>query len=219
VIYLNEAMRIQPAQLSAYAEDFTRALVPAREPHGAELLGLFQTWRSNELIAFWELADYAALDQLDRAERHEEPLVRYAQRAAAARQSFTTRILSPTPFCPDLARIKAQGLKGQVYMLAVIPLVPEKMQEYLELFPQHGLVLEERYGLRTVGYWRGGGGEPYQTEAFSFTQLCAGESWAFWQEFFERRSRDPDVERWMQRSYAYRTHHQVSYLVPLHLPY
>ncbi len=219
MIYLNEAMRISPARLEAYVDSFVEELVPRMRTHGAELLGLFQTWRTNELVAFWELEDYAALDPLDRAEREDEALVAYLRRAQQDRLAWTSRILMPTPFCPDLARIRREKLVGQVYMLAVIPLVPDRLAEYLALFPENGLRLEERYGLRTVGYWRGGGGEPYQTEAFSFTQLCAGESWSFWQEFHQRRSRDPDVASWMQRSFHYRTHHQVSYLVPAHLPY
>jgi hypothetical protein len=219
VIYLNEAMTIIPDQLDEYVSQFSQDLVPVMARHGAQLLGLFQTWRTNELIAFWEVASYAALDRLDTAARTDADLVGYTQRAGQSRLRWTNRILSPTPFCPDLARIRAERLCGGVYMLAVIPLVPEKMGEYLELFPQHGLRLEERYGLKTVGYWRGGGGEPYQTEAFTFTQLCAGESWTFWQEFYERRAKDPEVEAWMKRSFAYRTHHQVSYLVPAYLPY
>jgi hypothetical protein len=219
MIYLNEAMVIEPRALDAYVEQFSKELVPLMDRHGAQPLGLWQTWRTNELIAFWEIESYAALDRLDHAARADADLVAYTRSACESRLRWTTRILGPTPFCPDLARIRAERIKGGVYMLAVIPLFPERMAEYLELFPQHGLRLEERHGLRTVGYWRGGGGEPYQTEAFTFTQLCAGESWAFWQEFFERRARDPEVEAWMKRSYAYRTHHQVSYLVPAYLPY
>ncbi len=219
MIYLNESMRITPRRLWAYVDEFVTDLVPLMASHGAQLLGLFQTWRTNELVAFWEIESYAALDPLDRAEREDDELRGYLQRAQEDRISWTSRILMPTAFCPDLARIKREKLKGGVYMLAVIPLVPEKLGEYLELFPENGLRLEERYGLKTVGYWRGGGGEPYQTEAFSFTQLCAGESWGFWQDFHQRRAGDPDVASWMQRSFAYRTHHQVSYLVPAHLPY
>lgn len=219
MIYLNEVMRIMPSRLEAYVDAFVEELVPLMATHGAELLGLFQTWRTNELTAFWEIASYAALDPLDRAEREDERLVAYQRAARESRLGWTSRILMPTPFCPDLARIKRERLVGGVYMLAVIPLVPQKLAEYLELFPENGLLLEERHGLKTVGYWRGGGGEPYQTEAFSFTQLCAGESWSFWEDFHRRRAGDPDVERWMQRSFDYRTHHQVSYLVPAHLPY
>jgi hypothetical protein len=219
VIYLNEAMSIVPGRLDRAVADFSQQLVPLMERHGARLVGLWQTWRTSELIAFWELDAYASLDGLDAAMRTDAELVACARLADETRVRSTSRILSPTPFCPDLARIKAERIKGGVYMLAVIPLVPDRMEEYLRLFPEHGLRLEERYGLRTLGYWRGGGGEPYQTEAFSFTQLCVGEDWSFWQEFFERRARDPEVAAWMQRSYAYRTHHQVSYLVPAYLPY
>lgn len=219
MIYLNESVTVFPGELDRYVARFSADGVPLMARHGARLLGLWQTWRTHELIAFWELDDYASLDRLDRAARSDAELVAYTHGAQAQRVRWISRILNPTPFCPDLARIRAEGLKGGVYMLAVIPLVPDRMQEYLELFPQHGLRLEERHGLKTVGYWRGGGGEPYQTEAFTFTQLCVGESWSFWQEFFERRARDPEVEAWMKRSYAFRTHHQVSYLVPAYLPY
>ena len=219
MIYLNEAMRIAPGRLEGYINTFVEELVPLMSVHGADLLGLFQTWRTNELIAFWEIEGYAALDPLDRAEREDTALSAHLRRAHEDRLGWTSRILMPTAFCPDLARIKRERLVGGVYMLAVIPLVPERLGEYLQLFPKNGLMLEERYGLKTVGYWRGGGGEPYQTEAFSFTQLCAGESWSFWEDFHRRRADDPDVAHWMQRSFDYRTHHQVSYLVPAHLPY
>jgi hypothetical protein len=218
VIYLNEAMTVRPERMDAHVQAFCSERVPLMAEQSAELVGLWQTWRTNELHAIWELEAFSALDALDAATAEGE-LADYHRRAAGDWTHWTNRILTPTPFCPDLAQIRAEQLKGGVYMLAVIPLVPERMDEYLELFPQRGLVLEERYGLHTVGYWRGGGGEPYQTEAFTFTQLCVGESWSFWQRFFEQRSRDPDVAAWMKESYTYRTHHQVSYLVPAYLPY
>ncbi|MBI3744139.1 MAG: hypothetical protein HY261_07640 [Chloroflexi bacterium] len=101
----------------------------------------------------------------------------------------------------------------------MIPFVPDKLNEYLELFPQFGLKYEERYGLKTVGYWIGGGGQPYESQAFTCTQLCAGGDWKYWQKFSEERGKDPEVQAWMKRSYAYRTHHIAQYLVPAYLPY
>src|SRR5262249_22264619 len=188
MIYLNEAMTIFPGEIDGYVARFSAERVPLMARHGARLLGLWQTWRMPDLIAIWEIDDYASLDRGARTDRE---LLDYTQRAQAQHARSTTRILNPTPFCPDLARVKAEGLKGGVYMLAVIPLVPERMEEYMQLFPQYGLRLEERHGLRTVGYWRGGGGEPYQTEAVTFTQLCAGERWALWQQLFARRAQAP----------------------------
>ena len=219
MIYLNETMTVQPSKLDAYVRDFSTELVPVFAKYDIQLLGLFQTWRTNELRAFWELKDHAALDQLDKVSKEDEALIKYTMRAMQSRLSFSNRILSPTKFCPDLARIKKEGLKGGVYMLATIPIVPEKMNEYFDLFPQFGLRFEERYGLKTVGDWRGGGGEPYQSEAFFGTQLCAGESWAFWARFGVERNKDPEVQAWMARALNYRTHHRISYLVPAFLTY
>ncbi|MEE9285077.1 MAG: NIPSNAP family protein [Dehalococcoidia bacterium] len=219
MIYLNETYTIHPGKLDRHVQGFVNDLAPAMERHDARLLGLWQTWRVNELHAFWELDDHTALDRLDAAAQDDDALASYARRAAEERVSWRARTLRPTPFSPDLARIKAEGIKGEIYLLAVIPLNPGKMQEYLELFPQYGLVYEERYGLKTVGYWTGGGGEPYQSEAFVCTQLCAGGNWAWWARFSEHRAKDAELQAWMKRALNYRTHHKISYLVPAYLPY
>ncbi|MCH7553036.1 MAG: NIPSNAP family protein [Chloroflexi bacterium] len=219
MIYLNEFITVQPSRLDECARQFTMNLVPAMERHDVRLMGLWQTWRTSELVAFWELDDNASLDKLDAAMRQDKALAHLLKSVWELCIQWKSKILRPTAFCPTLAQVKDRGLKGGVYLLAVIPLVPEKMQEYLELFPQFGLAYEERYGLKTVGYWRGGGGDPYQGDAFTCTQLCAGESWEWWAGFNEQRGKDPEVRAWMKRALNYRTHHGVSYLLPLHLPY
>ena len=219
MIYLNETFTVPPNRVEAFSKKFVDDLVPAMSRHGAEPLGLWQTWRSSELTAFWELAGNASLDALDAAITQDEVLARHSREADELSLDKRVRLLGPTPFCPDLARIKAEGLKGGVYMLAVIPLVPERMNEYLELFPQFGLRFEHRYGLKTVGYWRGGGGEPCQSDAFTCTQLCAGESWDWWARFNQERAKDQEVREWLERAIGYRGHHGFSYLIPRYLPY
>ena len=219
MIYLNETCTIHPERLDGFVQRFADELTPAMARHDVRLLGQWQTWRTNELHAFWELDDHAALDRLDAAAREDEALAACMRRAQADCVSWRSRTLRPTPFSPDLARVIADGLKGEIYLLAVIPLEPGKIREYLELFPKFGLVYEERYGLKTVGYWTGGGGEPYQSQAFTCTQLCAGGNWAWWARFSEQRAKDAEVQTWMKRALGYRTHHKISYLVPAYLPY
>lgn len=219
MLYLNETLTVEPSKLDDYAKRFADELVPIMAKHAFQLLGLFQTWRTNELNAFWEFPDQTSLDRLDKAMREDPGMVRYTQTAVKSLLTMRARTLSPTKFSPDLDTLKKKGVKGEVYLLAAIPLVPEKMNEYLELFPQFGLKFEERYGLHTVGYWRGGGGFPYQSEAFWVTQLTCGDSWAFWAKFGRERNADPEVEVWLKRALNYRTHHSISYLVPRHLPY
>ncbi len=219
MLYLQETFTVVPPALSGHVERFVQELVPAMERNGARLVGLFQAWRANQLHAFWELDDHAALDRLDKAFQRDQALQAYARRTQESCLPWSARTLRPTSFCPDLQRIKTEGLKGEMYLLAVIPMDPQRMREYLELFPHYGLKYEERYGLKTVGYWTGGGNEPYQSEAFTCTQLCAGGNWQWWASFSEQRAKDPEVQAWMQRSYAYRTHHTTSYLVPAYLPY
>jgi len=219
VLYLNETVTATPASLDDYVKRFSSELVPIMAKYEFHLLGLFQTWRTNELSAFWEFSDHTALDRLDKAMKQDPGLAQYARKAAEDHLTMRARTLSPTKFCPDLARIKKERLRGEVYLLAAIPLNPESMDEYLELFPQFGLKFEERYGLHTVGYWRGGGGFPYQSEAFWVTQLCCGDSWAFWATFGRQRNADSEVNAWLKRALSYRTHHSISYLVPAYLPY
>jgi len=75
MIYLNEAMTIVPGRVDRYVSDFSRELVPLMDRHGAQLVGLWQTWRTSELIAFWELDSYASLDRLDAAMKADADLV------------------------------------------------------------------------------------------------------------------------------------------------
>jgi len=219
MIYLNETFAVTAGAVETFARKFIDDLVPAMSRNGVEPLGLWQTWRTAELTTFWELPGNPALDALDAAMTEDEALARHTREADDLVLDKRVKILSATPFCPDLARIKAEGLKGGVYMLAVIPLVPERMGEYLELFPQFGLRFEHKYGLKTVGYWRGGGGEPQQSDSFTCTQLCAGESWEWWDSFNQQRAKDPEVRAWLERAIRYRGHHGYSYLIPRYLPY
>jgi len=217
MLYLNGTYRLAPDQLDVFAAGHEARLAPALERLGIAPLGLWQTWQTNELVDLWEVGEWAILDRLDQAGREDPALTAYLREANRQRQSSSVRILRPTPFCPDLARIKSEGLKGGVYLFATIPIVPERLSEYLELFPRHGMRLEEKHGLRTVGYWTGGGAD--QSEAFNCTQLCVIEDWAAWGRFTAARAADPEVAEWMRRALFYRTFHRSRFLVPRWLPY
>ena len=219
MLYVNHTITIQPQKLDDYVKDFVDGLVPVMARYDIHPLGLWQTWGMNELIDVWEVKDNSYLDKLDNGIKEDKELRSYMQRALPLRLHWHVRLLRPTKFCPDLARIKQEKIKGGVYMWAVIPIDPFKIDEYLELFPQYGLKYEERYHLRTVGYWRGGGGEPTQSQAFYCTQLCVGDDCAFRQRFSEKGGNDPEVSPWLKRALNYRTHHTYSYLVPRWLPY
>lgn len=217
MLYLNETTRMEPTQIQAHIEDFAGTLAPILAELGIALVGLWQTYRSNELVEVWEVADWQSLDRLQEAAQKDERLAGYYARANLRRQAWNTKILRPTAFCPDLARIRRHALKGGVYLMATIPIVPERLAEYLELFPRNGMRLEEKHGLHTVGYWTGGGAD--QSEAFNCTQLCVIENWAEWGRFSAARAADPETSEWLRRALFYRTYHRSRFLTPAYLPY
>lgn len=219
MIYMNEILTIEPTKFDAYVLQFINEYVPIMAKHDIQLLGLWQTWRTNELWAFWEVRELSSLDKLDKAVKEDRALVEYTRRSLPSRLHWRTKILLPTKFCPDIERVKREGIKGEVYILCIIPIVPEKIDEYLDLFPRYGMRFEERHGLRTVGYWIRGGGEPYQSEVFFCTQLCAWKDWASTAHYREACETDPELKEWRQRALYYRTHHTLTYLIPLYLPY
>ena len=128
-------------------------------------------------------------------------------------------MLIPTKFMPDLAKVKREGIKGAVYQLAILPIDAAKIDEWLELFPKYGYPLEEKYGLRTVGYWKRGGGEPYQVELSYCMKLSCVKNWAAIEDYGRAITADPEVKEWWKKSLQYRQHHKASHLVPAYLPY
>ena len=101
MIYLNETCTIHPERLDDHVRRFADELTPAMARHDVRLLGLWQTWRTNELHAFWELDDHAAFDRLDAAVREDEALAACTRRAQADLVSTRSRTLRPTAFSPS----------------------------------------------------------------------------------------------------------------------
>jgi hypothetical protein len=217
MLYLNETIRVEPTRIKSYVEQFVSVLTPLMRRYGAELVGLWQALQANDFIDLWEVREWADLDGLSQAMKEDPAFAAYLEQAYASRLNWSVKILHPTPFCPDLARIKREQIKGGLYMLATIPILPDRLQEYLKLFPNHGMRLEEKHGLHTLGYWMGGGAD--QTEAFNCTQICVIEDWAHWGRFVESRAKDPEVAEWMRRALFYRTFHSARWMTPLHIPY
>jgi NIPSNAP len=217
MLYLNQTVRVQPTMMKPYVEQFVSALTPLMRRHGIELVGLWQALGANEFVDLWEVREWADLDRLGEAIRQDQNFVAYLDQANTQRIKSSVKLLHPTPFCPDLARIKREQIKGGLYMLATIPIVPDRLQEYLKLFPQNGMRLEEKHGLHTLGYWIGGGAD--QTEAFNCTQICVIEDWAHWGRFVEARGKDPEVAEWMRRALFYRTFHSARWMTPAYIPY
>ena len=217
MLYLNQIVRVQPAAMKAYVERFKNVLTPAMKRYGIELVGLWQVLAANDFIDLWEVPQYADLDRLSQAMKEDAELLAYQEQDYPQRANWSVKLLHPTAFCPDLAKMKRDRIKGGLYMLATIPIVPDRLQEYLKLFPKNGMRLEEKHGLHTLGYWIGGG--PDQTEAFNCTQICVIEDWAHWARFVEGRSKDPEVAEWMSRALFYRTFHSARWMTPAYIPY
>jgi hypothetical protein len=217
MLYLNQIVRVQPAAMGAYVERFKSVLTPLMQRHGVELVGLWQALQSNDFIDLWEVREWADLDRLSRAMNEDRGFATYQEQDYPQRVNWSVKLLHPTAFCPDLAKIKREKIKGGLYMLATIPIVPDRLQEYLKLFPKNGMRLEEKHGLHTLGYWIGGG--PDHTEAFNCTQICVIEDWAHWGRFVEERAKDPEVAEWMRRALFYRTFHSARWMTPKYIPY
>ncbi len=217
MLYLNQTARVQPSQMKAYVEQYKNVLTPLMQRYGIELVGLWQALQANDFIDLWEVREWADLDRLDAAMKEDPEFRAYLEQTYTQRQNWSVKHLFPTPFCPDLARIKREQIKGGLYMLATIPIVPDRLQEYLKLFPKNGMRLEEKHGLHTLGYWMGGGAD--QTEAFNCTQICVIEDWAHWGRFMEGRAKDPEVAEWMRRALFYRTYHTARWMTPAYIPY
>ncbi|GEM_PF-5060046 len=217
MLYLNQIVRVQPTAIKPYVERFKNVLTPLMQRRGFELIGLWQALQSNDFIDLWEAREWADLDRLTRAAREDPGFLNYQEQDYPDRVNWSVKLLHPTSFCPDLARIKREQIKGGLYMLATIPIVPDRLQEYLKLFPKNGMRLEEKHGLRTLGYWMGGG--PDHTEAFNCTQICVIEDWEHWGRFMEGRSKDPEVAEWMRRALFYRTFHSARWMTPAYIPY
>jgi hypothetical protein len=217
MLYMNETIRIQPTAMKAYVDRFRTVLTPLMQRHGAELVGLWQALQSNDFIDLWEVHEYADLDRLSQAMKEDPKFLAFLEEDYRDRINWSVKLLHPTQFCPDLAKIKRDKIKGGLYMLATIPIVPDRLQEYLKLFPKNGMRLEEKHGLHTLGYWIGGG--PDHTEAFNCTQICVIEDWAHWARFVEGRSKDPEVTEWMSRALFYRTFHSARWMTPAYIPY
>ena len=217
MLYLNQIVRVQPAAMKAYVERFKNVLTPAMRRYGVELVGLWQALAANDFIDLWEVPQYADLDRLSQAMKEDAELLAYQEQDYPQRANWSVKLLHPTAFCPDLAKIKRDQIKGGLYMLATIPIVPDRLQEYLKLFPKNGMRLEEKHGLHTLGYWIGGG--PDHTEAFNCTQICVIEDWAHWGRFVEERGKDPEVAEWMRRALFYRTFHSARWMTPAYIPY
>lgn len=217
MLYLNQIVRVQPAAMKGYVERFKNVLTPAMRRYGVELVGLWQALAANDFIDLWEVPQYADLDRLSQAMKEDPEFLAYQEQDYPQRANWSVKLLHPTAFCPDLAKIKRDQIKGGLYMLATIPIVPDRLQEYLKLFPKNGMRLEEKHGLHTLGYWIGGG--PDHTEAFNCTQICVIEDWARWGRFVEERATDPEVAEWMRRALFYRTYHSARWMTPAYIPY
>lgn len=217
MLYVNQTVRVQPTCMKEYVEQFKSVLTPLMGHYGIELVGLWQALQANDFIDLWEVREWSDLDRLSQAMKDDPEFLAYLEHANAQRQSWSVKLLHPTPFSPDLTRIKREQIKGGLYMLATIPIVPDRLQEYLKLFPQYGMRLEEKHGLHTLGYWIGGGAD--QTEAFNCTQICVIEDWAHWGRFIEGRAKDPEVAEWMRRALFYRTYHTARWMTPAYIPY
>ncbi len=217
MLYINGIVRVQPAAMKGYVERFRTALTPLMQRYGVELVGLWQALHANDFIDLWEAREWSDLDRLDRAIREDREFAAYQEQDYPQRLKWSVKLLHPTAFCPDLARIKRDRIKGGLYMLATIPIVPDRLQEYLKLFPRYGMRLEEKHGLHTLGYWIGGG--PDHTEAFNCTQICVIEDWEHWGRFVQARAADPEVAEWMRRALFYRTFHSARWMTPAYIPY
>ena len=217
MLYMNQIVRVQPTAMKTYVERFREVLTPLMRRYGVELVGLWQTLMANDFIDLWEVQQYADLDRLSQAMREDAEFLAYQEQDYPQRVNWSVKLLHPTAFCPDLAQIKREQIKGGLYMLATIPILPDRMQEYLKLFPKNGMRLEHKHGLRTLGYWHGGGTD--HTEAFNCTQICVIEDWAHFARFVEGRAKDPEVAEWMTRALFYRTFHTALWMTPAYIPY
>jgi len=222
LICLNENYTIKPEKMKDYILHFKTDLTPIMDKYGFRLLGLFQTWRQNELWAFWEADSTASLDPLDKAMVDDRALVQYTRDAEQARLHWISRWLIPTKCMPDLATVKKEKIKGEVYQIAILPIDPTRTNEWLDLFYKIAWPLEEKYGLHTIGYWKRGGGEPYQFEFSYCMKLSAVKNWAHFaskENYGWAMEHDPEVKAWWAQSLPFRGHHRGSNLLPVYLPY
>jgi hypothetical protein len=198
-VYIHERIDIEGGARGRMIEMIRARWAPHLERrHGVRLVGAWATVGSTaawpEVRLHWEMDDWA---QFARAQSGQFPmeerdvfLTELWNQALEYRQRGQSWLLRAAPFCPDLARIRAQAIAGEVLLHEDVRALPGRLAAYHEALAKRFLPLAERRGLRLLGAYA------HALVPSQGLNLWVLRDWEHWRELMESEPGDAELRAW-----------------------
>jgi hypothetical protein len=198
-VYIHERIDIEGGARGKMIEMIRTRWAPHLERrYGVRLVGAWATVGSTaawpEVRLHWEMDDWA---QFARAQAGQFPieerdvfLTELWNQALEYRQRGQSWLLGAAPFSPDLARIRAQGIAGDLLLHEDVRALPGQLAAYHEALAKRFLPLAERRGLRLLGCYA------HALVPNQGLNLWVLRDWEHWRELMESEPRDAELRAW-----------------------
>ncbi len=186
--------------------------MPDVEKKGMRLVGLFVIGiRYNEHFALWELDDWATLDRIQELHEKDFWMENWKLESVQYRTDWVRRILEPTPFSPNLAKIKRDDkYRATIYLFSQSRLLPDKVSEYISSVEKEMIPMAKRWGRNLVGCYRTVAGQADSNEVIEI--WTTGNSNTEYGAIRQAAQKDPALKQWEAKVGAWRTQRQCRLL-------
>ena len=198
-VYLHDRIDIEGGARGKLIEMIRSRWAPHLEHrHGVRLVGAWATVGSTaswpEVRLHWELDDWAHFARAQSGqfpmEERDVFLTELWNQALELRQRGHSALLRPASFSPDLARIRARGISGEVILHEDVRALPGRLPAYHGALEKRFLPLAEKRGLRLLGAYS------HALAPNLALNLWVLRGWEHWRELMEAEAADAELRAW-----------------------
>jgi hypothetical protein len=198
-LYIHDRIAIEGGARGRMLEMVRARWAPHLERrHGVRLVGAWATVGSTaewpEVRLHWELDDWAHFARAQAGqfpmEERDVFLTELWNQALELRQRGHSALLRAAAFSPDLARIRAERIAGEVILHEDVRALPGRMAAYHEALASRYLPLAEKRGLRLLGAYS------HALVPDVGLNLWVLRGWDHWRELMESELRDAELRAW-----------------------
>jgi len=224
MLYLYESITIVPRLQEEFWKVMATDYLPEAEQNGLRLAGLFMMGiHYNENLALWEVDDWDVLDRIQ--DFHDnDPLAKVWEREAVDyRTDWVGKVMESAPFSPTLTQLKDGDYKSTIYLHTLAPIVPGKVDEYINAIEKELVLMAQGWGMKLVGCYHPVAGTSNGNEVINI--WTAGNIHSDWEKIRKASLNDPAYKEWEAKAgkwrprVTYRFLYGLAHSSPLRTPF
>lgn len=205
-IFLHELVDVAPARGADYLDSVAEHHGRSSARLGRED-GLVGLWTAIEVagesplaVNLWQVGGWgdlaANLSRQFDAAAQDPALEAWWFANVDLRRGGRDRLLESTRYTPDVARLRAEGVSGEIFLHQIVALRPGAAADYLDAFGASALPAMEAAGARFVGAYRV---RLHAEEAIVLVAFASAADLARFQRAWHGEADASDLRRWRSR--------------------